>query len=114
MTGKSSRTTRRARPRPLWLDWARLEPDTRWDRTGVSGQCASPATPIQYDRRRHAASSQAVAVAVPTVQVRDVADVDRPWLRFIDVVRAAKPDVDEGTFCNAIEFEWRIGLGTGV
>jgi hypothetical protein len=54
------------------------------------------------------------AVAVPTVQVRDVADVDRPWLRFIDVVRAAKPDVDEGTFCNAIEFEWRIGLGTGV
>jgi GNAT superfamily N-acetyltransferase len=34
--------------------------------------------------------------------------------RFIDVVRAAKPDVDEGAFCNAIEFEWRIGLGSGV
>jgi ribosomal protein S18 acetylase RimI-like enzyme len=34
--------------------------------------------------------------------------------RFIDVVRAAKPDVDEGAFCNAIEFEWRIGVGTGV
>jgi ribosomal protein S18 acetylase RimI-like enzyme len=34
--------------------------------------------------------------------------------RFIDVVRAAKPDVDEGAFCNAIEFEWRIGLGTGA
>lgn len=34
--------------------------------------------------------------------------------RFIDVVRAAKPDVDEGAFCNAIEFEWRIGLSSGV
>lgn len=34
--------------------------------------------------------------------------------RFIDVVRAAKPDVDEGAFCHAIEFEWRIGLGSGV
>ena len=32
--------------------------------------------------------------------------------RFSDVVRAAKPDVDEGAFCNAIEFEWRIGLGS--
>lgn len=32
--------------------------------------------------------------------------------RFIDVVRAAKPDIDEGTFCDAIEFEWRIGLGS--
>jgi hypothetical protein len=26
----------------------------------------------------------------------------------------AKSDVDEGAFCNAIEFEWCIGLGTGV
>jgi ribosomal protein S18 acetylase RimI-like enzyme len=26
--------------------------------------------------------------------------------RFIDVVRAAKPDLDEGAFCDAIEFEW--------
>jgi hypothetical protein len=34
--------------------------------------------------------------------------------RFIDVVRAAKPDVDESAFSNAIEFEWRIGLGSGV
>jgi GNAT superfamily N-acetyltransferase len=32
--------------------------------------------------------------------------------RFVDVVRAAKPDVDEGAFCHAIEFEWRIGLGS--
>jgi hypothetical protein len=29
--------------------------------------------------------------------------------RFIDVVRAAKPDLDEGAFCDAIEFEWPIG-----
>ena len=34
--------------------------------------------------------------------------------RFINVVRAAKPDVDEGAFWNAIEFEWRIGLGSDV
>jgi N-acetylglutamate synthase-like GNAT family acetyltransferase len=34
--------------------------------------------------------------------------------RFIDVVRAAKSEVDEGAFCNAIEFEWRIWLGSGV
>jgi len=31
--------------------------------------------------------------------------------RFIDVVRAAKSEVDEGAFCDAIEFEWRLGLG---
>ena len=34
--------------------------------------------------------------------------------RFIDVVRAAEPDIDEGASWNAIEFEWRIGLGSGV
>jgi ribosomal protein S18 acetylase RimI-like enzyme len=34
--------------------------------------------------------------------------------RFIDVVRAAKPDVDERAFCDAIEFEWHIGLGSDV
>ena len=34
--------------------------------------------------------------------------------RFIDVVRAAKPDVDEGAFCHAIEFEWHIELGSGL
>ena len=36
---------------------------------------------VRYDRRRHAATGQAGAVTVPTVQVRDVTDVDRPWLR---------------------------------
>lgn len=38
----------------------------------------------------------------------------RAHRRFIDVVRAVKPDVDAGAFCDAIEFEWRIGPGTGV
>lgn len=34
--------------------------------------------------------------------------------RFIDVVRAAKPDVDEGAFGDAIEFQWHIGPGSGL
>jgi ribosomal protein S18 acetylase RimI-like enzyme len=34
--------------------------------------------------------------------------------RFIDVVRAAKPDVDEGAFGDAIEFEWRLGPDAGM
>lgn len=31
--------------------------------------------------------------------------------RFIDVVRATKPDLDTGVFSDAIEFEWKIGAG---
>jgi hypothetical protein len=46
-----------------------------------AGQCASPKKPSGTTGADTPLPAKLWAVTVPTVQVRDVADVDRPWLR---------------------------------